>query len=145
MVHSTVWACPRKGEDRVENREENKENIVKAYIKVTGGQYEWKLEYKGHACQGTGGHGGDRKVAAIKALRDMLKRMVRPSVIDLTMNEMNVANYINQGWLGKWKENGWKGVKGTEIKHADLWQQVPFGPHAIRARYQRDMVIPDGQ
>lgn len=122
---------------------ENKENVVKAYIKVTGGQYEWKLEYKGHTRQGTGGHGGDRKVAAIKALRDMLKHMVRPSVIDLTMNEMNVANYINQGWLGKWKENDWKGVKGTEIKHADLWRQVPFGPHAIRAKYVRHMEIPN--
>lgn len=28
------------------------------------------------------------------------------------------------GWMDGWKENGWKTVKGREVKHKDLWQQL---------------------
>lgn len=83
--------------------------------------------------------------AAIMALGEMLEHMTRPSVIDLQINEMNIANYINQGWLGKWKANNWENSHGAKIKHADLWKQVRFQEHAIRAKYERGLMIPGGQ
>lgn len=119
--------------------------VVNAYIKVTGGRYEWLLEYKGYESRGSGSAGGDRMRAAIMALGEMLEHMTRPSVIDLQINEMNIANYINQGWLGKWKANNWENSHGAKIKHADLWKQVRFQEHAIRAKYERGLMIPGGQ
>lgn len=119
-------------------------NVVNRYVKVTGGRYEWALEYKGHIKKGSGGEGDDRMRAAITGLGEMLSRMVRPSVINIKLNEMNVANYINNGWLGRWKENNWQNSHGVGIKHADLWQQVRFADHAIRAEYVRHLEMPGG-
>ena len=97
---------------------------VKAYIKVTSWQYAWMLEYNGHRLYGEGEgstHSVNRKLTAIEALADMLGHMNRGATIDLEINEMNVANYINSGWLGKWKQNNWKTVGGVGVKYAGIY------------------------
>lgn len=124
--------------------EEHRET-VKAYIKVTGYKYAWMLEYNGHQLHGEGEgstYSVNRKLTAIEALADMLGHMNRGAVIDLMINEMNVANYINRGWLGKWKQNNWKTVGGAEVKYAETWKTVRFEPHALRAKYVRELEIP---
>lgn len=118
---------------------------VKAYIKVTGHRYEWMLEYNGHRLCGRGEgstYSANRKLTAVEALEDMLGHMNRGAVINLTINEMNVANYINRGWLDKWKQNDWKTVGGATVKYAEAWQKVRFEPHKLRAEYVRELEIP---
>lgn len=118
---------------------------VKAYIKVTRWQYAWMLEYNGHRLYGEGEgstHSVNRKLTAIEALADMLGHMNRGATIDLEINEMNVANYINSGWLGKWKQNNWKTVGGVGVKYAETWKTVRFEPHELRAKYVRGLEIP---
>ena len=114
---------------------EQKEH-VKAYIKVTGHKYAWMLECGGGRLYGDGEGSScsvNRKLTAIEALADMLGHMKRGVMFDLKINEINIANYINRGFLGKWKQNGWKTVGGARVKYAEEWKKVRFEPHAFRA------------
>ena len=107
---------------------------------MTSWQYAWMLEYNGHRLYGEGEgstHSVNRKLTAIEALADMLGHMNRGATIDLEINEMNVVNYINSGWLGKWKQNNWKTVGGVGVKYAETWKTVRFEPHELRAKYVR--------
>ena len=118
---------------------EQKEH-VKAYIKVTGHKYAWMLECGGGRLYGDGEGSScsvNRKLTAIEALADMLGHMKRGVMFDLKINEINIANYINRGFLGKWKQNGWKTVGGARVKYAEEWKKVRFEPHAFRAEYVR--------
>lgn len=65
----------------------------------------------------------NRKLTAIEALADMLGHMKRGVMFDLKINEINIANYINRGFLGKWKQNGWKTVGGARVKYAEEWKK----------------------
>jgi ribonuclease HI len=33
-----------------------------------------------------------------------------------------VINAFNQGWLTKWKSNGWKNAEGKDVENIDLWR-----------------------
>lgn len=35
-----------------------------------------------------------------------------------------VVNAINQHWLKKWKERGWKTSKDEDVKNRDIWEKV---------------------
>ena len=123
---------------------EQKEH-VKAYIKVTGHKYAWMLECGGGRLYGDGEGSScsvNRKLTAIEALADMLGHMKRGVMFDLKINEINIANYINRGFLGKWKQNGWKTVGGARVKYAEEWKKVRFEPHAFRAEYVHELEIP---
>lgn len=34
------------------------------------------------------------------------------------------VNALNSGWLEKWRKNGWKTVKGEDIKNRDIWLYI---------------------
>ena len=105
----------------------------------------WMLECGGGRLYGDGEGSScsvNRKLTAIEALADMLGHMKRGVMFDLKINEINIANYINRGFLGKWKQNGWKTVGGARVKYAEEWKKVRFEPHAFRAEYVHDLEIP---
>lgn len=52
-----------------------------------------------------------------------LKSYKKPSEIHVYSNSDGLLGPINQRWLSKWAENGWKTTKSL-VKNADLWQQV---------------------
>lgn len=35
-----------------------------------------------------------------------------------------ILTVIENGWLNKWEENGWKNARGKPVANAELWQQV---------------------
>lgn len=57
--------------------------------------------------------------AAVKALQVLKK--------PCTVNLYTDSQYLRLGmtnWLSRWKKNGWRNAKRSEIKNIDLWQQL---------------------
>lgn len=60
--------------------------------------------------------------AALLAVIKALEHIHAPCTLHIYTESRFVASGI--GWLGGWKENDWKTVKGKEVKHKELWQQL---------------------
>ena len=43
--------------------------------------------------------------------------------INLYSDSAYVINSITKNWLEVWKTNGWKTVKGDDVKNKDLWEE----------------------
>ena len=59
-------------------------------------------------------------LAVIKALQ----ALKRPYKVTLVTDSKYIYNAINQGWLERWKNNGWVTATKTPVKNKDLWQKV---------------------
>ncbi|NLE75581.1 MAG: ribonuclease HI [Chloroflexi bacterium] len=57
--------------------------------------------------------------AAIAALRSL----TRPSLVRLRTDSRYLQNGVN-GWLARWKRNGWKTAKGEPVKNQPLWREL---------------------
>lgn len=58
--------------------------------------------------------------ADLMAAVEALKALNRPCAVEIIG-----CSYLSSAeqWLSRWRENGWKNVKGQEIAHKDLWQK----------------------
>ena len=59
-------------------------------------------------------------IVLIKAL----ERMNKPCNLKIYTESAHVSTAIEQGWLARWKSNGWKNVKGNEIANAEEWKRL---------------------
>ena len=55
-------------------------------------------------------------IAALKALKTKC-------VVTIYSDSKYLVDSVSQGWVYRWKENGWKRNK-TEVSNADLWKQL---------------------
>lgn len=60
--------------------------------------------------------------AALLAVIKALEHIKAPCTLHIYTESRFVTSGI--GWMTGWKENGWKTVKGQEVKHKELWQQL---------------------
>lgn len=120
-------------------------SVVNAWLKAEGTSYEWRMEYKGTLCEGSGSGGENKRQAAVIGAADMLGHMARPAVIHLRTNAQNVALYLQRGLPAKWKRDGWKNSRGGPVQDAELWEKVGFPGHAIRTEYIKGMEVPHGK
>lgn len=61
-------------------------------------------------------------IAVVKALCKIRKdQRHKNNSYEIYSDSAYVINAINNNWIKNWKANGWKTVKGTEIKNKDLW------------------------
>lgn len=120
-------------------------SVVDAWLKAEGTSYEWRMEYRGRLCEGSGNGGENKRQAAVIGAADMLEHMARPAVIHLRTNAQNVALYFRRGLPEKWKRNGWKNSRGGQAQDAELWEKVKFSGHAIRTEYIKGMEVPHGK
>ena len=61
-----------------------------------------------------------------------LETLTRSCVVDLYTDSQYVKNAFTEGWLAKWKKNGWKTAAKKPVKNQDLWQELD----ALMARHQ---------
>lgn len=62
--------------------------------------------------------------AVIEALRLVVKKERKNcDEYELFSDSAYVVNSINNNWIDKWKENGWKTTKGDDVKNRDLWEE----------------------
>lgn len=64
-------------------------------------------------------------IAVLEALKeiDRLRRESKDAYV-IYSDSAYVVNAINNGWLKKWRKNGWLTSKGEEIKNKSLWCKV---------------------
>jgi ribonuclease HI len=53
-----------------------------------------------------------------------LKALKRPCNVKLYSDSQYVVNMVNQGWMEKWKRNGWMRTKSDPAKNVDLLKEL---------------------
>ena len=60
----------------------------------------------------------------LKAVIVALQALKRPCKVTLYSDSQYVVNMVNQGWLKRWKANGWMRSKKDPAKNPDLLQEL---------------------
>jgi ribonuclease HI len=72
-------------------------------------------------------HGGEPATTnnrmELTAVIKALEALKRPAHIDLYTDSKYVRDGIT-GWIGKWKQNGWKTSARKPVKNVDLWTKL---------------------
>lgn len=64
---------------------------------------------------------GAELLAIVSALRRLTPAATE---ISIYTDSAYVANAVSNGWVDKWKQNGWKNEKGKAIGHQELWEEM---------------------
>lgn len=64
---------------------------------------------------------GAELLAIVYALRRLTPAATE---ISIYTDSAYVANAVSNGWVDKWKQNGWKNEKGKAIGHQELWEEM---------------------
>lgn len=91
--------------------------------KTTEGYYGYVLEWKTKTREGFGKTEGSPAKRLLVALTEALDRIRVDCAVNIFCGNRWAAHALNDD-LEHWKENGWKNVRGTEIKHKELWERV---------------------
>ncbi|AOQ24671.1 Ribonuclease H [Moorella thermoacetica] len=83
------------------------------------------LNYKGHMKELSGGAASTtNQRMELTAAIEGLKALKEPCRVKLFSDSAYLVNAFNQGWLEKWKKNGWMTSKKKPVENQDLWQQL---------------------
>ena len=68
-----------------------------------------------------------------------LKRLNKECVLEVHTDSTFLNNNCKNGNLEMWKTNGWKTIKGENVAHKDLWQQisVELDKHKVEFIWER--------
>ncbi len=61
-----------------------------------------------------------------------LETLTRACAVELFTDSQYVKKAFTDGWLAKWKKNGWKTAAKKPVKNQELWQELD----ALMARHQ---------
>ena len=65
------------------------------------------------------------KRAVLYALSQALQKFNKAAVIKIYISDDFVRAVLINGWLGRWKANGWHKIRlNGQIRYVDLWLQV---------------------
>jgi ribonuclease HI len=83
------------------------------------------LRYRDHEREMAGGFAQTTNnrmevMAVLKALHSLKE----PCCVDLYTDSQYVAKAVREGWLKKWRSNGWRNAAGKPVKNRDLWEQL---------------------
>ena len=59
-------------------------------------------------------------MAAIKAL----EALKRPCTVELYSDSAYLINAFTQGWITKWRHNGWRTSKKSPVENRELWLRL---------------------
>lgn len=81
------------------------------------------LEYKGVEKEISGGEKNTtNNRMELTAVISALALLKEPCDVLLTTDSQYISRAINEGWLRKWKANGW--TKKGGLKNSDLWKEL---------------------
>lgn len=101
--------------------------------------------YTDGACSGNPGNGGwgailkygerEKPIAGFEenttnnkmeltAAIEALKSLKEPCEVELYSDSAYLINSFLQGWLEKWKKNGWRTSGKDEVKNVELWTEL---------------------
>lgn len=70
----------------------------------------------------------------LTAVARALEALKKPCDVTVVTDSQYLANAFRQGWLAKWKRNGWKTAAKDPVKNRDLWEALDalIATHAVR-------------
>jgi ribonuclease HI len=60
----------------------------------------------------------------LRAAIEGLRHLKEPSRVRLYSDSAYLLNAMNEGWLARWEQNGWKTAKKKPVKNTDLWREL---------------------
>lgn len=85
----------------------------------------WNTEQK---CEQYSGHNVSTTnnrmelTAVIQCMKKIIKSGNKSDLHEIYSDSAYVVNAINNKWLYRWQENGWRSKQKEEIKNQDLWE-----------------------
>ena len=75
----------------------------------------------------------------LTAVTRALEALRMPCAVTVFTDSQYLANAFRNGWLRKWKRNGWKTATRESVKNQDLWQalDVLIAKHTVRWEWVR--------
>ena len=63
-----------------------------------------------------------------------LRALKDPCIVDIHTDSRYVMDAIEEGWLQRWKTNGWRTTARKPVKNDDLWKDLDaaLAPHQTR-------------
>ncbi|MBI3830251.1 MAG: ribonuclease HI [Planctomycetes bacterium] len=73
------------------------------------------------------------------AVTRALQELKAPCDVTIVTDSEYIANAFKQGWLAKWKRNGWKTASKEPVKNQDLWVALDglISQHQVRWEWIR--------
>jgi ribonuclease HI len=60
----------------------------------------------------------------LRAAVEALKSLQLPSWVRLYSDSAYLVNCFRQGWMDRWRRNGWLTAAGKPVENRDLWQEI---------------------
>ncbi len=60
----------------------------------------------------------------LEAVIQALKMMKKPRIIEIFSDSKYVCDAFRQGWLKRWKSNGWKTSSKKPVKNQESWKRL---------------------
>lgn len=60
----------------------------------------------------------------LSAAIEALKALKEPCEVEIFSDSAYLINGFKEGWVEKWKSNGWKNIHKDEVKNIDLWDKL---------------------
>lgn len=61
--------------------------------------------------------------AVVTAMRKIVK-LNEEEIYEIHSDSAYVVNAVENGWIDKWKKNGWKTTRNERVKNQDLWKEL---------------------
>lgn len=70
---------------------------------------------------------------ALRAIIAAGKRLTKPCSIRIFTGCNHILSTTHNSWHIQWQKNGWRKANGTQVKNAELWEQLVavLTPHAV--------------
>src|SRR5207248_519252 len=75
----------------------------------------------------------NNRMELLAAIRG-LEAIKRPALVEVSTDSQYVHHAFAQGWLDRWKANGWRTADRKRVQNEDLWRQLLdlTGVHEVR-------------
>lgn len=62
----------------------------------------------------------------LSSIVDALSMLKEPCRVNVYSDSAYVVNAINQNWIYKWQQNGWRTQSKEAVKNKELWERLLF-------------------
>jgi ribonuclease HI len=66
-----------------------------------------------------------------------LRALTRPVAVTVVVDSAYVEQAFTQGWIDRWRRNGWRTSAREPVKNRDLWEQLAVEVNRHRVRWRR--------
>lgn len=60
----------------------------------------------------------------LTALTKALQALREPCQVEIISDSRYLLDALTQGWMAKWKRNGWRTVTKQPVRNRDLWEEL---------------------